>query len=415
LIQFNQEQAVPVPDADYGMQQAGAGVAVLFHEGVGIRGPQAEVLRADHLGCPDRAEPPQVLAAIHGFLDSPVIFAWNFDTPCSHFGTRHACSPLGWMVHCMMRQRRWVLQSRAWKTPDTSATMGKSQPRYGGMSVLMSVQALSERLSSDDTVVFDCRFDLHHPQMGREAYLSAHIPGAYYLDLEQDLSGPAVPGRGRHPLPDPEALAVKLGAAGVDEQATVVVYDEGEGTAPRAWWLIRYLGHSRVYVLDGGWPAWLAAGHDTSAEIPGPRFKSFPLSVRQDWIVSADDVMQVVRGERQALLVDARAPERYRGEIEPLDPKAGHIPGAVNAPWQEGLDADGRWKSAAQQLERFRRIGLAPEQTDTEVICYCGSGVTACANLLALEIAGIRGARLYPGSWSEWCASPDRPVATGPR
>jgi thiosulfate/3-mercaptopyruvate sulfurtransferase len=282
------------------------------------------------------------------------------------------------------------------------------------MSVLMSVQALHERLSRDDTVVFDCRFNLHHRHMGRQAYLTAHIPGAYYLDLEQDLSGPVRPGSGRHPLPDPKELADKLGSAGVDEQATVVVYDEGEGMAPRAWWLIRYLGHPRVYVLDGGWPAWLAAGYDTSAEVPPPRFRTFPLHVHTDWTVSAEDVERVVRGERRALLVDARAPERYRGEIEPLDPKAGHIPGARNAPWQDGIDAQGHWKPQQAQLERFRQIGIEPG-TGEEIICYCGSGVTACADLLALEIAGISNAKLYPGSWSEWCADPSRPFATGAR
>lgn len=278
--------------------------------------------------------------------------------------------------------------------------------------MLMTVQALQERLSREGTVVFDCRFDLHHPARGREAYLSAHIPGAYYLDLEQDLSGPKQPGRGRHPLPDPEVLASKLGAAGVGEASTVVVYDEGEGMAPRAWWLIRYLGHPRVYVLDGGWQAWLAAGYDTSNEVPAPRFASFPLRVQEDWVVGAEDVLQVVRGARKATLVDARAPERYRGEVEPLDPKAGHIPGAVNAPWQEALDSAGRWKSSAQQLERFRRAGVAVDESP-EIICYCGSGVTACVNLLALELAGVRGAKLYAGSWSEWCADPVRPVATG--
>ncbi len=274
--------------------------------------------------------------------------------------------------------------------------------------MLITASELAAVVSDADTVVFDCRFRLGDPTDGRNRYLAGHIPGAYYLDLEQDLSGPKQAHGGRHPLPDPQQLADKLSAAGVTKTARVVVYDDGEGMAPRAWWLIRYLGHEHCVILDGGYRAWLAQGLPTDTTIPQPRPGDFPLSIHRDWIVSTADIEKMVYQPGAATLVDARAPERYRGDVEPIDPVAGHIPHAVNRPWTDGVNEDGTWKSPEHQRSRFQNLGRP-----TDVVMYCGSGVTACANLFAMELAGLSGAKLYPGSWSDWCSYPDHPVETG--
>lgn len=274
--------------------------------------------------------------------------------------------------------------------------------------MLITVEALRSRLGEAGLVVFDCRFVLGKPHAGREAYLDGHIPGAFYLELEQDLSGPRQAHGGRHPLPDPAELADKLGAAGVTDGVQVVVYDAGGGMAQRAWWLIRYLGLDSVSVLDGGFPAWQAAGGPVTAELPQPRPAQFPLRVRREWVVPVEEVRAVASGLKPGLLVDARARARFRGDVEPIDPVAGHIPGARNAPWEEGVDSDGRWKGPEAQRDRFRFV-----QDPRQVIAYCGSGVTACANLFAMALAGLDGARLYPGSWSDWISYPEHPVATG--
>ncbi|WP_366937381.1 sulfurtransferase [Alicyclobacillus sp.] len=274
--------------------------------------------------------------------------------------------------------------------------------------MLITVDELKSRLNDEHWVVLDCRFTLNQPDAGRRAYLEGHIPGAYYLDLEQDLSGPRRAHGGRHPLPDPEELAEKLAAAGVTDGVRVVVYDAGGGMAQRAWWLIRYLGHDAVSVLDGGYPAWVAAGGSVTDALPEARPAAFTPRLRREWIASVEEVAAVSKGERPGVLIDARAGARFRGEVEPIDRVAGHIPGARNAPWEEGVGPDGRWKAAEAQRDRFRFV-----QNPAEVICYCGSGVTACANLFAMALAGLEGARLYPGSWSDWISYPDNPVATG--
>jgi thiosulfate/3-mercaptopyruvate sulfurtransferase len=276
--------------------------------------------------------------------------------------------------------------------------------------MLVSAAELKRALDRGTAVVFDCRFNLGDPHDGRNRYLAGHIPGAYYLDLEQDLSGPVGHHGGRHPLPDPAELADKLSAAGVRADSLVVVYDDGEGMAARAWWLVRYLGHDRCAILDGGYRGWLAAGLPVDDDIPAPKQGSFPLNVRSEWIVDVETVEAISAGTRPGQLVDARAAERYRGDHEPIDPAAGHIPGAVNAPWTDGVNPDGTWKSAAEQRDRFKVL-----REEEPVVMYCGSGVTACANLFALELAGITGTKLYPGSWSDWCSYPHHRIATGNR
>ncbi|MCL6636492.1 MAG: sulfurtransferase [Alicyclobacillus sp.] len=275
--------------------------------------------------------------------------------------------------------------------------------------MLIRASELQTHLQDPRWVVFDCRFTLANPAAGRQQYLEGHIPGAYYLDMEHDLSSPQQAHGGRHPLPDPQELASKLSAAGVTDASHLVVYDEGGGMALRAWWLLRYLGADRVYVLDGGWSAWLAAGGPISQEVPGPRAGSFPLQVHHDWLVPVEEVERIARGEQPGMLIDARAAVRFRGEQETADPVAGHIPGAYNAPWEEGITADGRWRDAAAQRQRFAFV-----KDPQEVVMYCGSGVTACANLFAMELAGLRGARLYAGSWSDWISYPHHPVEVGP-
>ena len=284
---------------------------------------------------------------------------------------------------------------------------------------LVDIHWLRVNLSRSDLRVFDVRFNLNDPDQGRRAYLEGHIPGAVFLDLERDLSGPVGRHGGRHPLPDPEQLAARLRSAGLNHSDTAVVYDDGSGqSAPRAWWLLGYLGLERVAVLDGGFAAWSGAGlpvvpgtGDEEAAARGPQ-GNFTVRLQRDWIRDTDQVRTVVQGGardgRRVVLVDSRAPERYRGEVEPYDPVAGHIPGAVNYDWTTNVGPDGRWLDPSTLRQRFAALEGADE-----IIVYCGSGVTACANLLALRLAGFQQARLYPGSWSDWCSYPEHPVAQG--
>ncbi|WP_034385913.1 sulfurtransferase [Deinococcus sp. YIM 77859] len=260
--------------------------------------------------------------------------------------------------------------------------------------------------------VLDCRYALTDPLVGRIAYLEGHVPGAVYADLETDLSGPVRPdgGGGRHPLPDPQVLANWLGSVGIGNDSVVIAYDDPSGGqgfyATRAWWLLRWLGHRQVYVLDGGWPAFLRAGGEPSTAEPTFAPTTFTPEVQPDMVATAADVAQ--RGAN-TLLIDARAPARYRGDVEPLDRKAGHIPGALNREWTGALTEDGRWRDAAAQAARLN-VG------DAATITYCGSGVSATPNLLARELAGVPLGphnRLYAGSWSDWISDDTRPVATG--
>ena len=280
-------------------------------------------------------------------------------------------------------------------------------------SPLRTAQWLREQLAAAPELrVLDCRYLLSDPLLGRLAYLEGHVPGAVYADLETDLSGSVQPSGagGRHPLPDPAALAAWLGSVGIGNDSTVICYDDpstGQGFyASRAWWLLRWLGHREVYVLDGGWPAYVAAGGEVSVEEPEPQATTFIPEVQAGFVATAEDVQGRSPG---TVLIDARAPERYRGETEPLDQKAGHIPGAVNRPFSTGLDGGGQFRPGEEQAERLG-VGGAP------TITYCGSGVSATPNLLARELAGVPlgpDNRLYAGSWSDWVSDDARPVAAG--
>ena len=265
-----------------------------------------------------------------------------------------------------------------------------------------------------DLVIFDCRHDLVNPDFGRDAFRVGHIPGARFLHLDHDLSGPMTGRNGRHPLPDPAVLAQKLGLHGVGNSegasTPVVIYDDAGGAfASRLWWLLRWLGHDRAAVLDGGLQAWGRAGGALETDLPIVTpcvFEQRP-GVRS---VDADFVLMNLETQA-ALLVDARSPDRFRGENETLDPVAGHIPGAVNRFFRENLERTGLFKLPAVLRQEFK--ALMAGHSPSDIVHQCGSGVTACHNLLAMEHAGLSGSTIYPGSWSEWCADPARPVARG--
>jgi thiosulfate/3-mercaptopyruvate sulfurtransferase len=275
---------------------------------------------------------------------------------------------------------------------------------------LVSVAELKARLSDPGWCVIDCRHDLMDVELGRRQYAQGHVPGALFAGIDDDLSGPKTGANGRHPLPDRERLAAKFGAWGIDSDTQIVAYDASGGQfAVRLWWLARWLGHAKVALLDGGWPLWLAEAGPSGTEPASRAPRRFAAGDSLEGVVSAHELQRLL-ADRSALLVDARAPERYEGRVEPIDPVAGHIPGAVNRFWQANL-ADGRFKPPAQLRAEYERLlaGRSPAQ----VVAQCGSGVTACHHLLAMHVAGLSGARLYAGSWSEWIADPSRPVATG--
>jgi len=278
-------------------------------------------------------------------------------------------------------------------------------------STIISTEQLAQHLSDPNWVVIDCRFTLTETEAGRAAYAQGHIPGARYAHLDQDLSGAKTGRNGRHPLPDVQAFAQKLGAWGVDNQTQVVVYDDSFGAmAVRLWWLLRWLGHDAVALLDGGLPKWQREKRPLDADLPQVTPKIFEPHVRPQLLADADAVLKA-SNTRSNLILDARAEMRFIGEIEPLDPVAGHVPGAKNLPFDDNLDMDGTLLSAEELRAQYTEFldDEAPEQ----VIHMCGSGVTACHNLLAMEIAGLPGGKLYAGSWSEWIADPGHPVARG--
>lgn len=280
-------------------------------------------------------------------------------------------------------------------------------------TALVDVASLVELMQLPSTVVLDCRFDLSDPSAGRQAYQAGHIPGARFADLNRDLSAAVTAVSGRHPLPAPEIMAERFGALGIHNGSPVVAYDQANGTfAARAWWLLRWLGHARVAVLDGGFKAWVTAGGAVETAEPAPRRERFTARVNASANLSSAQVEGAL-GDPSRLLVDARAAERFWGTVEPLDPVAGHVPGAVNHPYTTNVDpSTGHFLPAQVLRKRWReRLGNIPPD---HVILMCGSGVTACHNLLAMEIAGLTGAKMYAGSWSEWIRDPQRPVARGP-
>jgi thiosulfate/3-mercaptopyruvate sulfurtransferase len=256
--------------------------------------------------------------------------------------------------------------------------------------------------------VFDCRHDLAKPALGEQQYREAHIPGALFAHLDRDLSAPKTGRNGRHPLPRPDVFTAWLGSQGIEPSNQVVCYDAGNGAmAARLWWMLRWIGHEAVAVLDGGLAKWLAEARPLSAEVPRFDPSQHPYQAGTQVAV---DVTDVARHGGDMLLLDARAPARYRGEQEPIDPVAGRIPGARNRFNMDNVSPQGTFKSAGQLKQEFQAV--LGDRAPSEVVHYCGSGVAACHNLLAMEIAGLTGGRLYAGSWSEWIADPKRPTET---
>lgn len=277
-------------------------------------------------------------------------------------------------------------------------------------TTLIQPAQLQTLLDAAHVCVIDCRHELAQPDAGENAYAEGHIPGAHFLHLDRDLSGAKTGRNGRHPLPDPWVLTTKLGQLGVHSGLQVVAYDDSGGMfAARLWWLLRWLGHANVAVLDGGLTAWTQAGLPVSIDLPVPTAAVFPHRIALP-VITADQLLQQLSSPQLAL-IDARAPDRFRGENETLDPVAGHIPGARNRFFRDNLDATGRFKPATQLHAEFSQ--LLQDRVGAPVIHQCGSGVTACHNLLAMEIAGLHGSVLYAGSWSEWCSDPTRPMVTG--
>lgn len=278
---------------------------------------------------------------------------------------------------------------------------------------LVETEVLAAHLGDPAWALFDCRNTLTDPAAGPQAYAAGHIMGAHYLHLERDLSSPVTAWSGRHPLPDPRVLAEKLGHAGVGKKTQVVAYDDAGGVyAARLWWLLRWLGHPESAVLNGGWQQWLKEARPTEASLPVIESAQFPYlePSREDWL-STDEVLEVVHDHSRGLLMDARGPARFRGDEEPIDPVAGHVPGAVNLPFAANLAPDGRFNAPATLRHRFEAAlgDFSPDQA----VSMCGSGVTACHNLLAMELAGMKHAKLYAGSWSEWIRDKARPVSKG--
>ncbi|WP_414753039.1 sulfurtransferase [Anabaena sp. CCY 9910] len=263
---------------------------------------------------------------------------------------------------------------------------------------VVSSSWLLQNLHNIDVVIVDCRFSLADPQLGKQQYQTSHIEGAYYLDLNLDLSSPVGEYGGRHPLPNPDELAQKLASMGIEFQKTLVVaYDDSRfAFASRLWWLLRYLGHEQVAVLNGGFSQWEQAGYPITDVIPQVKTANFVPQIQTQLLVDINTV-KTRKDLPQVILVDSRESDRYRGEREPIDKIAGHIPGAVNYPWMEVTDSGGYSIPLTEHQQRWQNLATAEE-----ILVYCGSGVTACVNLLSLEVAGIHTGKLYAGSWSDW-------------
>ena len=273
-------------------------------------------------------------------------------------------------------------------------------------NTLIDAETLYRHLSGPDWSIVDCRYDLMDKNAGYQSYLSGHIPGAVYAGLHRDLSGAPVTDCGRHPVPSPDELAIKFTAMGITNHKQVVAYDNSGGTfAARLWWLLNYAGHDRVAVLDGGLDAWKRAGHQLETGEDRADAGDFMPMINAGALVRLNEVETVPR------LVDSREPDRYAGKVEPMDPVAGHIPGALNHYWKNNLDGQGRFLAQERLRQVFQEMYAGVRAED--VVFYCGSGVSACHNLLAAVHAGYPLPRLYAGSWSEWCSEPSRPVAVG--
>ncbi|GIN13819.1 thiosulfate sulfurtransferase [Shouchella clausii] len=271
--------------------------------------------------------------------------------------------------------------------------------------MIVTPKWLYDRLG--EVIVLDARFDLFDEKKGKQAYRAEHLPGALFIDMVEEMADKRIQGAGRHPLPTPEDMARMFARKGISKDSKVVIYDDQNGgiAAARAWWMLEFLGNNNAAILDGGIQAWKNSGYPTTDEVKLPQETEFEPHVKEDWLVSAEQVKNKLGS---AVLIDSRSRERYQGEQEPLDPKAGHIPGALNYPWGGVLRQDGNWKSTEELVQHFAAL-----PRDQEVIVYCGSGISACPNVLALKRAGFKQVTLYAGSWSDWSSRSGYPVETG--
>jgi thiosulfate/3-mercaptopyruvate sulfurtransferase len=271
---------------------------------------------------------------------------------------------------------------------------------------IIEAELLDQHLDDPNWIVFDCRYNSFDKEAGFNQYLESHIPGARYAHMDKDLSGPIIPGQtGRHPFPDEGVFTNQLRQWGVNQSSQVVVYDASHGAlASRLWFMLRYLGHDKVAILNGGFNNWTKQKFPITADLPNIEQGNFESNIQTELVASLSSVVEISK-KNDACLIDSRAANRYRGETEPLDPIAGHIPNAENYPFAENVNSDGMWKSKEEIKDRFKNL-----RQEKEMIFYCGSGVTACHNLLALHYAEIADAKLYPGSWSEWIVDPKRPI-----
>jgi thiosulfate/3-mercaptopyruvate sulfurtransferase len=278
-------------------------------------------------------------------------------------------------------------------------------------TTLISTELLEQHLNDSSWLLADCRYNLKDETWGRQQYIAAHVPGAIFVNLAHDLAAPRTGSNGRHPLPSPEVMAATFGRLGIDNDTQVIAYDQDAGPyASRLWWMLRYIGHDAVAVLDGGFAKWIREGRQTRADEETRRSATFRPRLRPDMRLTVEEVAAHV-GDSSMLLVDARSPERYHGQPDPLDVVPGHIPGARNRFYRHNVGDEGTFRTASELKHDFEAVlnGRSPKET----VMYCGSGVTACHNLLAMEHAGLRGARLFAGSWSEWEADPNRPIEIG--
>ena len=277
------------------------------------------------------------------------------------------------------------------------------------MNFTVNKEWLVKQLENPEVKIVDCRFELGKPEEGEQQYETSHIPGAFYFDLEKQLSSPVAKHGGRHPLPDIEQFRSEIENAGIDHTKKVVAYDSGEGQfASRFWWLLTYIGHENVYVLNEGFKGWIEAGYPTSKDVPKAKAATFEVNLQKEMLASYEDVREIVRNKRNSpVLVDSRDEARYLGEVEPIDRVPGHIPGAINKFWAEGMEK-GSFKAQAEQQKRFAEL-----DKEEPIIVYCGSGVTATPNYMALKMAGYQNVKLYAGSYSDWVSYEENPVAKG--
>ncbi|MEC0281279.1 sulfurtransferase [Terribacillus saccharophilus] len=277
------------------------------------------------------------------------------------------------------------------------------------MNFVVSKEWLYEQLNNEQVKIVDCRFDLGDPEKGDRLYKKSHIPGAVYFDLEKQLSAPVSKHGGRHPLPHIAQFKSDIEKAGIDNAKTVIAYDGGEGSyASRFWWLLRFLGHEKVFVLNEGFKGWVEAGYMTTEDIPEYETAEFTVNIRREMLASYEEVKEVVEQEKKSpILIDSREDRRYIGEVEPIDRIPGHIPGAINKFWAEGLE-QGSFKDSKEQKKRFAEL-----DSKDPIIVYCGSGVTAAPNYIALKMAGFDNVKLYAGSYSDWVSYEENPVEIG--